>query len=102
ILKWDAPPAPASRLPCCRAPERPRRLRRWPMRCCLRSSSCLPFWLTSQLTPEDLADIRFRQAVAELHIFRPLVAGEVLAGEIQQFLAGHRRIAAHHEELRHL
>src|SRR5574344_2270802 len=56
--------------------------------------------LVAQLAAEDLADVGGRQAVAELHLARHLVAGEVLAHVIQHLLLAQLGTGlAHHEQL---
>src|SRR6185369_2837535 len=46
----------------------------------------------AQLAPEDLADVRLRQLVAEHHVARALVAGQVLAAVLHDVAGGERGI----------
>src|SRR5712671_268356 len=59
------------------------------------------FLLVAQGAAQDLADVGLGQVGAELDVFRPLVAGELLPAMLQDVLLGQIRVLLHHEHFRH-
>src|SRR5688572_12486112 len=60
------------------------------------------FLLLAQRPAQDLAHVGLGKLGAELDVFRPLVAGELLAAMLEHILLRELRILAHDVHLRHL